>query len=91
METTSFGKGQKWAFGTGSFSQWFIMSSFNVWVFAFYFTAVGLPVSWIMLAFICWTIWNAINDPLLGYISDRTQTRWEKTVYNTGNDTSTNY
>ena len=76
METSSFGKGQKWSFGMGSFAQWFIMSSFNVWVFAFYFTAVGLPVSWIMLAFIIWTIWNALNDPLLGYISDRTQTRW---------------
>jgi GPH family glycoside/pentoside/hexuronide:cation symporter len=60
----------------GSFAQWFLNGSFNVWVFAFYFTAVGLPVSWIMLAFIIWTIWNATNDPLLGYISDRTHTKW---------------
>jgi GPH family glycoside/pentoside/hexuronide:cation symporter len=75
-EIMGFGKGQKWAFGMGSFAQWFIMSAFNVWVFAFYFTAVGLPVTYIMLAYITWTIWNAINDPLLGYISDRTHTRW---------------
>ncbi len=71
-----FGKGQKWSFGMGSFAQWFTMTAFNVWVFAFYFTAVGLPVFYIMLAFILWTIWNAVNDPLLGYISDRTHTRW---------------
>ncbi|MEE9377164.1 MAG: MFS transporter [Candidatus Lokiarchaeia archaeon] len=71
-----FNKKQKWSFGMGSFAQWFIMSAFNTWVFAFYFTAVGLNIKYIMLAFIIWIIWNAINDPLLGYLSDRTQTRW---------------
>ena len=76
METIQYSKGTKWSFGMGSFAQWFINSAFNVWVFAFYFTAVGLPVAWIMLAYISWTIWNALNDPLLGYISDRTRTRW---------------
>lgn len=71
-----FGKGQKWSFGLGSFAAWFINSAFNVWVFTFYFTAVGLPVLYIMFAFILWTIWNALNDPLIGYLSDRTHTRW---------------
>jgi GPH family glycoside/pentoside/hexuronide:cation symporter len=76
MEVKHYGKGQKWSFGMGSFAQWFINSAFNVWVFAFYFTAVRLPVAYIMLAYISWTVWNAINDPLLGYLSDRTHTRW---------------
>lgn len=76
MEEQRFGKIQKWSFGMGSFSQWFIMSAFNTWVFSFYFTAVQLNVNLIMLAYISWTVWNAINDPLLGYISDRTRTRW---------------
>ncbi len=76
METTGFSKGTKWSFGMGSFAQWFINSAFNVWVFTFYFTAVGLPVFYIMLAYIIWTVWNAFNDPLLGYISDRTRTKW---------------
>jgi GPH family glycoside/pentoside/hexuronide:cation symporter len=76
LETGLFDKKTKWSFGMGSFAQWFINSAFNVWVFSFYFTAVGLPVGWIMLAYIIWTIWNALNDPLLGYISDRTRTKW---------------
>ncbi len=76
METSRYGKGQKWSFGMGSFAQWFINGAFNVWVFAFYFIAVGLPVSYILAAFVIWTIWNALNDPLLGYISDRTHTKW---------------
>ncbi len=76
METTGFSRGTKWSFGMGSFAQWFINSAFNVWVFAFYFVAVGLPINYILAAYIIWTIWNATNDPLLGYISDRTHTRW---------------
>jgi GPH family glycoside/pentoside/hexuronide:cation symporter len=75
-EEQRFSRGQKWSFGMGTFSQWFINSAFNTWVFAFYFTAVGLDIIYIMTAFIIWTIWNAINDPLLGYLSDRTHTRW---------------
>lgn len=75
-QKSRFSKGQKWSFGMGSFAQWFYNTAFNTWIFAFYFTAVKLDTIYILLAFIIWTIWNAINDPLLGYISDRTKTRW---------------
>ena len=71
-----FSKGQKWSFGMGSFAQWFINSAFNIWVFTYYFTVVGLDVRWYMLAAVLWTIWNAFNDPLIGYLSDRANTRW---------------
>ncbi len=71
-----YGKKQKWSFGLGSYTQWFVNSAFNTWVFSFYFTAVKLPVNYIMLAFILWTVWNSINDPLIGYLSDKIQTRW---------------
>jgi GPH family glycoside/pentoside/hexuronide:cation symporter len=71
-----FGKKQKWSFGMASFAQFFINSAFNTWVFSFYFTAVGLEALTITLAFVLWTIWNAFNDPLIGFLSDRTRTRW---------------
>lgn len=74
--SSQFSKGQKWSFGSGSFAQWFINSAFNLWVFSFYYSAVGLNVNLIMLAYILWTIWNAFNDPLIGYLSDRTHTRF---------------
>jgi len=76
VEIQRFGKLQKWSFGMGSFAQFFINSAFNTWVFSFYYTAVGLPVPYIVLAYVLWTIWNAFNDPLIGIISDRTKTRW---------------
>jgi GPH family glycoside/pentoside/hexuronide:cation symporter len=71
-----YGKRQKWSFGMASFAQFFINSAFNTWVLSFYFAAVGLDIGFIMLAFVLWTIWNAVNDPLIGYLSDRTHTRW---------------
>ncbi|MHA2399699.1 MAG: MFS transporter [Promethearchaeota archaeon] len=71
-----YGKGQKWSFGMASFAQFFINSAFNTWVFSFYFTAVGLHALTITAAFSIWTLWNAFNDPLIGFLSDRTKTRW---------------
>ena len=49
---------------------------FTFLIFTFYYTVVQLNVIAITLAFIIWSIWNAINDPLLGSISDRTSTKW---------------
>ncbi|NVM44373.1 MAG: MFS transporter [Candidatus Lokiarchaeota archaeon] len=74
--STRFSKGQKWSFSLGNGVEWFINSAFNLWVFTFYFAAVGMDVGLIRTAFIIWTIWNAINDPLIGYLSDRTNSRW---------------
>ena len=75
MSEIRFGKRQKWSFGMGSFAQWFLNSAFNTWVLSFYFVAIGLSFTLITLAFVLWTIWNAFNDPLIGYLSDRTRTR----------------
>ncbi|MFW9941753.1 MAG: MFS transporter [Candidatus Thorarchaeota archaeon] len=71
-----YGKRQKWSFGMASFAEFFINSAFNTWVFSFYFTAVGLEALTIAFAFVLWTIWNAFNDPMIGFLSDRTKTRW---------------
>jgi len=75
-EERRFSRGQKWSFGMGNFAQWFINSAFNIWVFTFYFAAVKIPIGYYILAAVIWTLWNAFNDPLIGYLSDRTHTRW---------------
>ncbi|MFX0011756.1 MAG: MFS transporter [Candidatus Hermodarchaeota archaeon] len=74
--SSQFSTGQKLSFGLGSFAQWFINSAFNIWVFTYYFTVIGLDVRWYMLAAVLWTIWNAFNDPLIGFLSDRTNTKF---------------
>ncbi|MFX1340168.1 MAG: MFS transporter [Promethearchaeota archaeon] len=50
--------------------------SFVFLTFTFYFAIIGLPVLYISIGFMIWSVWNALNDPLLGYLSDRTHTKW---------------
>ncbi|MFX1340325.1 MAG: MFS transporter [Promethearchaeota archaeon] len=49
----------------------FMGGFFNMWVFYYYEVEVGLPVALLGLAFVIFAIWNMINDPLLGYLTDR--------------------
>ena len=49
---------------------------FSFYVFNYYIAVKQLPVIWVVIGFMIWTIWNAINDPLLGAISDKTSSKW---------------
>ncbi|MGE5591369.1 MAG: MFS transporter [Bacillota bacterium] len=47
----------------------------------FYYTDVlRVRVELISLAMVLYGIWNAINDPLFGQVSDRTRTRWGRRI-----------
>ncbi len=70
------GKGTMMAYALGDVTSNTLYQTFTLLVFTFYFTVVGINVILMMYGFIIWAIWNAINDPLVGYLSDRTRTRW---------------
>lgn len=59
------------------FGQW-ISGPFGMYVFIFYETQIGLDVILIALAFILYSVWNAFNDPLVGYIMARIHMPWEE-------------
>ncbi len=62
-----------------SFGQISLITSYQAFtflIFTFYFTVVRIPLDLITLGFIIWSVWNAFNDPLMGFLSDRTHTRW---------------
>ena len=40
-------------------------------IFYFYEVEIGLPILLIGLAFIIFALWNMVNDPLLGYLTER--------------------
>lgn len=47
----------------------------------FYYTDVKrLPATWAATAFAIYAIYNAINNPIVGYFSDRTRSRWGRRV-----------
>lgn len=50
---------------------YFMASQFNTYVFYYYEVEIGLPVVMLGFAFIIFAVWNMINDPLLGYLTDR--------------------
>ena len=62
-------------FGTAQLSDIVSYQSFFFWIFTFYYTVVIRNSMLIAIAFIIWSVWNAFNDPLLGYLSDRTHTK----------------
>jgi GPH family glycoside/pentoside/hexuronide:cation symporter len=64
------------AYGLGSFG---LESSYKVFVgfYMFYYIDVlGLAVAMAAIINTGYAIWDAVNDPLVGYLSDNTRSRW---------------
>ena len=59
------------------FGQW-ITGPFGMYVFFFYETEIGLNVGLAALAFVLFSAWNAINDPLTGFLMERVAMPWEE-------------
>jgi len=59
------------SYGFGSMSREFVQMAFNVLVFFYYEVEIGLNVWLIGLALIIFAVYNAINDPLIGYLTNR--------------------
>ena len=59
------------------FGQW-LSAAFGFMVFFYYEVVVGLDVILAAIAYVLYSIWNAINDPLLGYLCEKAHMPWEK-------------
>ena len=62
-----------------SYSLGYVISgSFGTGILFYYFEVeIGLPVALLGIAFIIFAIWNMVNDPLAGYLTDR-PFRWTR-------------
>lgn len=60
------------SYGLNNFWYQFIFMVFGTYVFFFYEVVVGLGSLYVMFAMIIYTLWDAINDPLIGHLTDRT-------------------
>jgi GPH family glycoside/pentoside/hexuronide:cation symporter len=60
------------SYGSAGFWSMFAYSVFGAYFFFFYEIAVGLETILIALAMIIFTFWDAVNDPLIGFLTDRT-------------------
>ena len=59
------------SFGAGKFINEFYVMAFGALVFFFYERALGLNSILTMIGYIIFALWNAVNDPLIGYLTDR--------------------
>jgi GPH family glycoside/pentoside/hexuronide:cation symporter len=71
---------RKLAYGLGNVAISLTYNAFFTYVSFFYVDSLRMPAGLFALAFTVYTLWNAINDPLAGALSDRTRTRWGRRI-----------
>lgn len=69
-------KGKSILYSSGSFAAAVSGSVFSTYIIFFYVDVLKMPAQVIGLSMGLYGLWNAVNDPLLGQLSDRTRSRW---------------
>ncbi len=69
---------EKLAYGCGDFASSMFWKLFSMFLLFFYTDVFGLPAAAVGTMFLVTRIWDAANDPMMGAIADRTNSRWGK-------------
>lgn len=67
-------------YSIGNIAAGLLNAAFSTFIIFFYVDKLKMPAALIGIGMAIYGIWNAINDPILGYISDRTNTRWGRRI-----------
>lgn len=67
---------QRLLYGVGSIGVALSYQAFSTYIQFLYIDTLGVRATLIGLVWAIYGIWNSVNDPLAGYLSDRTRTRW---------------
>jgi glycoside/pentoside/hexuronide:cation symporter, GPH family len=65
-----------WSYGLGDAGTGMAASLIGFYLFVFYTSAAGLPAWMAGAVLMVGRLWDGINDPIIGWLSDKTQTRW---------------
>ena len=60
------------SYGTGKFLAEFLSGAYGIMVYYFYESEMHLDALYVTIATVIYSIWNAVNDPLIGYITGKT-------------------
>ncbi|MEO7313560.1 MAG: MFS transporter [Ginsengibacter sp.] len=69
---------EKVAYGFGDFASSMFWKMFSVYLLFFYTDVFGMSAAVVGTMFLVTRIWDALNDPIMGIIADRTNTKWGK-------------
>ncbi len=76
MEKLRFG--EKLGYGLGDTASNFFFATFNVFLLYYYTDIFGLTAAAVGTMFLLTKILDAVSDPIMGLIADRTNSRWGK-------------
>ncbi|MFA4843631.1 MAG: MFS transporter [Candidatus Margulisiibacteriota bacterium] len=71
---------KKLAYSCGALAAAISYQSFATYVIFYYVDVLKLPVYLAGLGMLIFAFWNAVNDPLFGYLSDSTRSRWGRRI-----------
>ncbi|MEM6925567.1 MAG: MFS transporter [Myxococcota bacterium] len=67
---------EKVGYSLGDFASNFYWRVFDTFILIFYTDVFGIPAASAATLLLVTRIWDAVNDPVMGILADRTQTRW---------------
>jgi GPH family glycoside/pentoside/hexuronide:cation symporter len=67
--------GYKFVWGIASLGTSLISGIYGAMLPIFYQDYLGLRARWMAIASVIYAVWNAVNDPLFGYVTDSTRSR----------------
>lgn len=67
-------------YASGSLATALSYQAFATYIQFLYIDILGLKAAWVGISWSVYGVWNAVNDPLAGYWSDRTRTRWGRRI-----------
>ena len=71
-------KREIWGYACGNLSQNMIYMMVSIYLLYFYTDILRIPAAAASILFLSMRIFDALNDPLMGYLADRTNSRWGK-------------
>src|SRR5512139_3520909 len=76
MTTEKLSRHTKWMYGSGDFGFALTNTILSVYFALFLTEVVGVMPAVAAAAIFIGSTWDYINDPIVGYLTDRTRTRW---------------
>ena len=75
-ESTKLSLRVKMGFGVGDLGGNLFFTAMGFWALNYLTDTVGITAVAAGVAIMAGKIWDAVTDPMMGFISDRTRTRW---------------
>ncbi|BAJ64260.1 MFS transporter [Anaerolinea thermophila] len=80
LQPVKLSRSYKFVWGIAALGTSLLSGIYGALLPIFYQDYLGLSSRWIGMASFIYAIWNALNDPLFGYITDNTRSRWGRRI-----------